>query len=136
MIQILGLILVGLVIGVLARLIVPGKQRLSMLATLLLGVAGAIIGGFLASLIGMGSITELNFVGFVLAVVAAVLLDRRRRGHLRPVARLHPLSRSGGLAAGLSELDRVPRGQPGRAAWAYPARARPAGRRRRRDRRR
>lgn len=74
MIQILGLILVGLVIGVLARLIVPGKQRLSMLATLLLGVAGAVIGGFLASLIGMGSITELNVVGFVLAVVAAVLL--------------------------------------------------------------
>ena len=74
MIQILGLILVGLVIGVLARLIVPGKQRLSLLATLLLGVAGAIIGGFLASLMGMGSITELNVVGFVLAVVAAVLL--------------------------------------------------------------
>jgi uncharacterized membrane protein YeaQ/YmgE (transglycosylase-associated protein family) len=88
--QILGLILIGLVIGVLARLIVPGKQRLSMLATLLLGVAGAIIGGFLASLIGMGSITELNFVGFVLAVVAAVLLigvaegvSGRSRGSIR-----------------------------------------------------
>jgi uncharacterized membrane protein YeaQ/YmgE (transglycosylase-associated protein family) len=73
-IQILGLILVGLVIGVLARLIVPGKQRLSLLATLLLGVAGAVIGGILASLVGLGSITELNVVGFVLAVVAAVLL--------------------------------------------------------------
>ena len=90
MIQILGLILIGLVIGVLARLIVPGKQHLSMLATLLLGVAGAIIGGFLASLIGMGSITELNFVGFVLAVVAAVLLvgvaegiSGRSRGSIR-----------------------------------------------------
>ena len=90
MIQILGLILVGLVIGVLARLIVPGKQRLSMLATLLLGVVGAIIGGFLASLVGMGAITELNFVGFVLAVVAAVLLigvaegiSGRSRGSIR-----------------------------------------------------
>ena len=90
MIQILGLIQIGLVIGVLARLIVPGKKRLSMLATLLLGVAGAIIGGFLASLIGMGSITELNFVGFVLAVVAAVLLigvaegvSGRSRGSIR-----------------------------------------------------
>ena len=90
MIQILGLILVGLVIGVFARLIVPGKQRLSMLATLLLGVAGAIIGGFLASLIGRGDIFELNFVGFVLAVVAAVLLigvaegiSGRSRGSIR-----------------------------------------------------
>ena len=90
MIQILGLILIGLVIGVLARLIVPGKQRLSLLATLLLGVAGAVIGGFLASLIGMGSITDLHFVGFVLAVVAAVLLigvvegiSGRSRGSIR-----------------------------------------------------
>ncbi|MFP5371909.1 MAG: GlsB/YeaQ/YmgE family stress response membrane protein [Actinomycetes bacterium] len=70
----LGLIVVGAVIGVLARLIVPGKQRLSMLATVLLGVAGAVIGGLLASLVGLGSITELNVVGFILAVVAAVLL--------------------------------------------------------------
>ena len=74
MFQILGLIVVGAIIGVLARLIVPGKQRLSMLATILLGVAGAVIGGLLASLVGLGSITELNVVGFVLAVVAAVLL--------------------------------------------------------------
>lgn len=90
MIQILGLILVGAVIGVLARLIVPGKQRLSMLATVLLGVAGAVIGGVLASLVGMGSITELNVVGFILAVVAAVLLigvaegvSGRSRGSIR-----------------------------------------------------
>lgn len=90
MIQILGLILVGAVIGVLARLIVPGKQRLSMLATVLLGVAGAVIGGLLAGLVGMGSITELNVVGFILAVVAAVLLigvaegvSGRSRGSIR-----------------------------------------------------
>ena len=44
MFQILGLIVVGAVIGVLARLIVPGKQRLSMLATVLLGVAEGVSG--------------------------------------------------------------------------------------------
>ncbi len=72
--QILGLIAIGLVIGILARLIVPGKQRLSMLATILLGIAGAVIGGLIASLIGTGDVFELNFIGFVIAVVAAVLL--------------------------------------------------------------
>ena len=72
--QILGLIVVGLIIGVLARLIVPGKQRLSMLATLLLGVAGAVIGGVIASLLGTGDIFELNVLGFIVAVIAAVLL--------------------------------------------------------------
>ena len=72
--QILGLIVVGLIIGVLARLIKPGKQRLSMIATLLLGVVGALIGGVVASLLGTGNIWELNVVGFIVAVVAAVLL--------------------------------------------------------------
>ena len=88
--QILGLIVVGLIIGVLARLIVPGKQRLSMLATLLLGVAGAVIGGVIASLLGTGDIFELNIIGFVIAVIAAVLLigvaegvSGRSRGSIR-----------------------------------------------------
>ena len=72
--QILGLIVVGLIIGVLARLIKPGKQRLSMLATLLLGIVGALIGGVIASFLGTGNIWELNVLGFIVAVVAAVLL--------------------------------------------------------------
>lgn len=72
--QILGLIGIGLVIGVLARLITPGKQKLSLLATLALGVVGALIGGVIASLIGTGDIFELNVIGFIIAVVAAVLL--------------------------------------------------------------
>ncbi len=75
LIQILGLIAVGLVIGVLARLIKPGKQRLSMLATVLLGVAGAVIGGVIGGLFNDETgIFELNFWGFIIAVVAAVLL--------------------------------------------------------------
>jgi uncharacterized membrane protein YeaQ/YmgE (transglycosylase-associated protein family) len=74
MFQILGLIFVGLIIGALARLLKPGRQRMSILATMLLGVLGAVIGGFLASLIGAGSIFELNFLGFVFAVIAALLL--------------------------------------------------------------
>lgn len=73
-IQVLGLLFIGLVIGALARLIKPGRQRLGLLMTLALGVVGAIIGGLLASLIGTGEIFELNFLGFVFAVIAAVLL--------------------------------------------------------------
>jgi uncharacterized membrane protein YeaQ/YmgE (transglycosylase-associated protein family) len=73
-IQILGLLFIGLVIGALARLIKPGRQRLSMVMTLVLGVCGALIGGVLASLIGTGNIFELDFLGFVFAVIAAVLL--------------------------------------------------------------
>ena len=70
----IGFIVAGLVIGALARLIKPGKQNLSLLATLLLGLAGSVIGGTIAALIGTGDIFELNVLGFVVAVVASVAL--------------------------------------------------------------
>jgi uncharacterized membrane protein YeaQ/YmgE (transglycosylase-associated protein family) len=72
--QILGLLVVGLIIGALARLFKPGRQRLGILGTLVLGVLGAVFGGSIASLIGTGEIFELNIIGFVVAVIAAVLL--------------------------------------------------------------
>ena len=70
----IGFIVAGLVIGVLARLFKPGKQNLSLLMTLLLGLAGSVIGGVIANLLGTGDIWELNVIGFVVAVIAAVLL--------------------------------------------------------------
>lgn len=73
-IQILGLLFIGIVIGALARLFKPGRQKMSLLMTMVLGVAGAVIGGLLASLIGTGEIFELDFLGFVFAVIAAVIL--------------------------------------------------------------
>jgi len=72
--QILGLILIGIVIGVLARLILPGRQSIGMLMTILLGIGGALIGGVIASAIGEGDIWELNLVGTLVGIVAAVLL--------------------------------------------------------------
>lgn len=70
----IGFIVAGLVIGALARLIKPGKQHLSVVMTLLLGLAGSVIGGVIANLIGTGDIFELNFLGFIVAVIAAVVL--------------------------------------------------------------
>jgi uncharacterized membrane protein YeaQ/YmgE (transglycosylase-associated protein family) len=70
----IGFIVAGLIIGALARLIKPGKQRLGIIMTLLLGLVGSVIGGTIANLLGTGDIMELNVLGFVLAVVASVLL--------------------------------------------------------------
>jgi uncharacterized membrane protein YeaQ/YmgE (transglycosylase-associated protein family) len=70
----IGFLVAGLVIWALARLFKPGRQNLSILATLGLGLVGSLIGGLIAQLFGTGSIWELNILGFVLAVVAAVLL--------------------------------------------------------------
>lgn len=70
----LGFLVAGLIIGALARLIKPGKQDLGLLATLGLGLVGSLIGGLIAQFFGTGDIWELNVIGFVLAVIAAVLL--------------------------------------------------------------
>ncbi len=83
----IGFIVAGLVIGALARLIKPGRQRLGLLATLLLGVVASVIGGTIASLLGTGDVFELNILGTIVAIVSAVVIlgavnagaDRPRR---------------------------------------------------------
>lgn len=70
----IGFLIAGLIIGALARLIKPGKQDLGIIATLLLGLVGSVIGGTIANLLGTGDIFELNILGFIVAVIAAVAL--------------------------------------------------------------
>lgn len=71
---IIGFLVFGLIVGAVARLIKPGKQNLSLLMTLLLGVVGSMIGGLVASLLGTGNMFELNILGAIVAIIAAVLL--------------------------------------------------------------
>jgi uncharacterized membrane protein YeaQ/YmgE (transglycosylase-associated protein family) len=62
--------LLGLVIGALARLVLPGEQGFGILATALFGIAGSLLGGILGDAFGLGSILQ-----FLLAIaVAAVLI--------------------------------------------------------------
>jgi uncharacterized membrane protein YeaQ/YmgE (transglycosylase-associated protein family) len=68
----IGFIVAGLIIGALARLLMPGRQKIGLLWTLLLGLAGSVIGGSIANLIGTGDIWELNVIGFIVAVVSAI----------------------------------------------------------------
>ena len=70
----IGFIVFGLVVGIAARLIVPGKQELSLGMTVLLGVIGSVVGGIVANALGTGDILELNFLGAVVAIAAAVVL--------------------------------------------------------------
>ena len=68
----IGFIVFGLVVGLLARLVLPGRQPIGILKTLLVGVIGSVIGGIVANLIGSGDIFELNFFGSVVAILAGV----------------------------------------------------------------
>jgi uncharacterized membrane protein YeaQ/YmgE (transglycosylase-associated protein family) len=70
----IGFLVAGLIIGLLARLILPGRQHIGLLWTLVLGIVGSLIGGTIANALDSGDIWELNFIGFVAAVIASVLL--------------------------------------------------------------
>ncbi len=70
----IGFIGFGLVVGFLARAILPGKQHLTLGMTLALGLVGSVVGGLVANAIGTGDVFELNFVGTVVAVAAAIVL--------------------------------------------------------------
>lgn len=67
-------IIMGLIVGVIAKLIMPGKDPGGFIITILLGIAGAFLGGFVGSLLGMGKVTGFNMVSLLLATGGAVLL--------------------------------------------------------------
>ncbi len=71
---ILSWVLLGLVVGILAKWVMPGKDPGGTIMTILLGIAGAFVGGFVGSLIGLGTITGFNIGSLALATLGAVLL--------------------------------------------------------------
>lgn len=70
----IGFLVFGLFVGFVARLIVPGRQKLTLGMTLLLGVLGSVVGGVVANALGTGDIWELNFLGGTVAIIAAIVL--------------------------------------------------------------
>jgi uncharacterized membrane protein YeaQ/YmgE (transglycosylase-associated protein family) len=64
----------GLIVGVIAKFILPGKDPGGLIITICLGVAGAFVGGFLASRLGFGTITGFNLHSLLIAVGGSILL--------------------------------------------------------------
>lgn len=71
---ILAWIIFGLIAGVLAKWIMPGPDPGGIFVTILLGVAGALVGGFIGSLLGFGGVSGFTFGSFVTAILGAMLL--------------------------------------------------------------
>jgi uncharacterized membrane protein YeaQ/YmgE (transglycosylase-associated protein family) len=75
MLQILWWIIVGLIVGALARFLVPGRDPMGWLGTIVLGIAGSFVGGFIGSLIWKpASGSYFHPGGFLLSLVGAILL--------------------------------------------------------------
>ena len=71
---ILTWIILGGIVGAIAKLIMPGKDPGGIIVTILLGIAGAIVGGFISTRLGFGSVTGFNIVSLAIAVVGALIL--------------------------------------------------------------
>lgn len=71
---ILAWIVLGLVVGVLAKWIMPGPDPGGVVITILIGIAGALLGGFLGAQLGLGAVTGFNLGSLLLAVGGALLL--------------------------------------------------------------
>jgi uncharacterized membrane protein YeaQ/YmgE (transglycosylase-associated protein family) len=93
------LIVVGLIVGLVARLLVPGRDNIGLLGTILLGIVGSFVGGFLWELVEFHHIETNHFqtVGLIGSIIGAVVvllilrvtgLERgrsRRRMHRRRI---------------------------------------------------
>lgn len=67
----LYIFVVGLIIGIVAKFIMPGKDGGGIIITAILGILGALLGGWLAGLLGMASG---GIIGFVFAVIGALII--------------------------------------------------------------
>ena len=88
---ILGLILIGLIAGLLARAIIPGKQSMGILLTIVLGIVGSFVGGFLGFLLfgadpNGGFLQPSGIIGSILGAIIVlgiyVAVARRRTSRL------------------------------------------------------
>ena len=73
-------IVLGLIAGLLAKWIMPGKQAGGIIVTIGLGIVGAILGGYVSTLFGFGTVSGLNVGSILIAVVGSLLLLAVWRG--------------------------------------------------------
>ena len=81
---ILGWILFGVIVGALAKLVMPGRDPGGIIVTMLLGIAGAVLGGLLGRAMGLYSAGEpAGFIGSFIGAVALLALYRMMVGRRR-----------------------------------------------------
>ena len=71
---IISWIAMGLIVGLLAKAIMPGKDPGGFIITILLGIGGALLGGYLGTLFGLGSVNGFNLHSILIATGGSILI--------------------------------------------------------------
>ncbi|MEO3146184.1 GlsB/YeaQ/YmgE family stress response membrane protein [Escherichia coli] len=71
---ILSWIIFGLIAGIIAKWIMPGKENVGIIVTIILGIVGAVVGGYISTFFGFGKVDGFNFGSFVVAVIGAIVV--------------------------------------------------------------
>ena len=71
---IIAWIILGLLVGILARFFMPGRQPMGLIATILLGIVGAVVGGFIGTQMGWGQVHGFDLRSLGLAILGGVLV--------------------------------------------------------------
>jgi uncharacterized membrane protein YeaQ/YmgE (transglycosylase-associated protein family) len=71
---IIGTIVFGAVIGLLARVVLPGRQRVSVLMTVVIGIAGALLGYWLAGVLGVNDTKGIDWIRWIISIAVAAVL--------------------------------------------------------------
>jgi uncharacterized membrane protein YeaQ/YmgE (transglycosylase-associated protein family) len=72
--DIIGVIIFGAVIGMLARLVLPGKQAVNVLVTVIIGIVGALLGYWIAAQLGVDSTKGIDWIRWVISIAVAAVL--------------------------------------------------------------
>jgi uncharacterized membrane protein YeaQ/YmgE (transglycosylase-associated protein family) len=70
---IIGAIIIGTILGVLARIILPGKQNIPVWLTIVVGIVAALVGGFIAQALGVGDTAGIDWIKFAIQLVLAIV---------------------------------------------------------------
>ncbi len=70
---IIGALFAGIIIGPLGRLVVPGKQDISLIMTIVVGAVGALVGGFIATWLGVGDTSGIDWIKLGIQVIVAAI---------------------------------------------------------------
>ncbi|MGL4600112.1 MAG: GlsB/YeaQ/YmgE family stress response membrane protein [Plesiomonas sp.] len=67
-------VILGLIVGILAKWIMPGKDEGGFIVTVILGIVGAVVGGYVSQLLGIATVTGFNIKSLIFSIIGSLII--------------------------------------------------------------